>query len=539
MIHAMIQAIFARRKLVPVLTLATSLGLCQVSQHSFAQDVLGSAAAVEGDVDALIAALQAEDSDVRRAAAEALGTAGDDSERVIEALMKAVGDPDTRNRLVAVSSIRQLVSDPAKLVPLASELLAHEDQLLASRAVEALVIRGPKAVPFLKEALKNERAAYWASLAIEEIGPQAAETLPELRMVVANTEDQQLRVQAILAIAKLGPIGVQAYPEMIASLAAENTAPVKTAAAFAAGTLRITQAKDALIANTKSNDKLVAMESVWALAKIYPDNEEGQALAVETLIEGLTDEDPTLRMMAAKGLQLLQADPELVVPRLTAVLNEKDAVVGYHIAEAFASLGEPAAERAAMALATEELRGLAFEVLERLGPKAAVAVPQLVSLLADATGEFRQKLQAVLGDVGPAAAPAVPELVRSLQSDDPATRISAILAIGNIGPAASVAKEPLLARAGLAEIDFESVAAAWALVKVAADDPATITTVVPVLIQGLAMTNPLVQIEAAAALGEIGPAAVSALPALNAVAADESLDRDVRKAAAEAAAKLR
>ena len=58
MIHAMIQAIFARRKLVPVLTLATSLGLCQVSQHSFAQDVLGSAAAVEGDVDALIAEIR-------------------------------------------------------------------------------------------------------------------------------------------------------------------------------------------------------------------------------------------------------------------------------------------------------------------------------------------------------------------------------------------------------------------------------------------------------------------------------------------------
>ncbi len=89
---------------------------------------------------------------------------------VVEKLILAVGDDDSRVRIAAANSIRELVSDPAVLIPTAIGLMDKEDPLFASRMIETIVLRGEKAVPFLLAALKNERAAYWACLAIEEMG---------------------------------------------------------------------------------------------------------------------------------------------------------------------------------------------------------------------------------------------------------------------------------------------------------------------------------------------------------------------------------
>ncbi|QEG39430.1 HEAT repeat domain-containing protein [Roseimaritima ulvae] len=522
---------------VPVLTL--TLGWATPSLTSLGYGQQATAPADAADIDSLINKLNSDDSATRRSAASALGDAGDDSPKVIEALMKAVGDDEPRNRLIAVAALRKLVSDPADLVPMASELLAHEDQLLASRATETLVLRGAKAVPFLTAALKNERAAYWACIAIEEIGPDAAPTVPGLQSLLRESNDDHLKVQALLAIAKIGPAGKQAAPEIAAALADANTEPVKIAAAFAAGTHGVTDAKATLITNTKSSNKMVSMVSIWALAKLYPENEKGRVLAVETLIKGLTDSDPALRLMAAKGLQLLAPDPEIVAPRLVKVLKQDDPIVAFNLVEAFASLGEPAAARAADALQSESLRSLAAQVLSRMGPEAASVASQVTAALKDSSGEFRQQLQSTLANIGPAAAPATPELIRSLSDDAADIRISATLALANIGPAANAAKAGLLNQVQSSNSDFESVAAAYALVKIAANDADTVGVAIPVLVAGLKLDDPTVQAEAASALGELGKSAAAAAEALNQLSADPATAPYVREAAAEALAKIK
>lgn len=524
----MLQFHSLRWLLVPVLTLVVGGATASVASVGYAQEV-----------DVLIRNLNAADSDARRSAAIALGNSGDDSDKVIEALMKAVGDDDPRNRLIAITSLRKLVSDPAKLVPMAADLLAHEDQLLASRATETLVIRGAKAVPFLTEALKNERAAYWACIAIEEIGEDAAPTLPGLRAILHDSKDDDLKVQALLAVAKIGSTGEQAAPEIVALLADDHADSVKIAAGFAAGMHSVTDAKSALITNSKSSNKMVSMVSIWALAKMFPDNEQGRVLAVDTLIAGLTDSDPGLRLMAAKGLQLLAPDPEIVAPRLVAVLKEEDPIVAYNLVEAFASLGEPAAARAAEALQSEQLRSLAVEVLSRMGSQAAAVAPQVAEALKDSSGEFRQQLQSALANMGPAAAPATPELIRSLSDDAAEVRISAMLALANIGPAANAAKSALLSKVQSSNSEFESVAAAWAVVRIAADDADAVATAVPVLTAGLELDDATVQVEAATALGDLGKTAAAATDSLAQLAADPAAHPVARKAAADALAKIK
>lgn len=271
---------------------------------------LGPAAA--SSVDNLIAALSDSDPGVRRNAAQALGLLGDGSEKVLTALMKAIGDVEMANRLAAVNSLRTLATDPATIVPLAAKMLADEDQLLASRAVETIIVRGEKAVPFLIEALKNERAAYWACLAIEEIGPAAAGTVGGLQSVVQTTEDEGLKVQAILALAKIGPASAVAKDDLVKQLGAGEPESVQAAAAYASGMLGFSEASDLLQKNAKSTDKLVAMVSLWALAKVHRDDPAQINAAIDALVAGLGDNDSAIRLMAAEGLQELDLEPGMV-----------------------------------------------------------------------------------------------------------------------------------------------------------------------------------------------------------------------------------
>ena len=130
----------------------------------------------------------------------------------------------------------------------------------------------------------------------------------------------------------------------------------------------------------------------------------------------------------------------MVGPKLVQLLSDSDPVVAHNVAETLASLGEPAALRAADALSNEKLRHLAVDVLERLGEKAKPAVPKIIEAMAGAEGEYRQGLQSVLRQIGPDAAAATGELVRSLDDKSEQTRVGALLAIGNIGSGAAAAK---------------------------------------------------------------------------------------------------
>ncbi|MCO8121076.1 HEAT repeat domain-containing protein [Stieleria sp. TO1_6] len=485
-------------------------------------------------VNDLIVALDDENAGVRHNAALALGKLGDSSANVLTALIKTVGDEELDNRLAAVQSLNALKTDPATLVPMAAELMADEDQLLASRAVETLVARGEKAVPFLVEALKNERAAYWACLAIDQIGAPAAPAVDGLQKLIRDTKDEGLKVQAIIALAAIGPAAAKAEGVVVDQMKADQSPEVQTALAYAAGILGFQSAGNALQKEVDSDDKMLSMVSIWALAKINPDDAARAEAATDVLIAGMADDDPAIRLTAAECLHAMNLQSGQAASKLVKLLNEKDPVVAHNVVDAIASLGQPVAERVGDALESEQMRDLAVSVLERLGADAAPAVPKLVQVLANTTGEFRARLQTAIGSVGPAAADAVPELTNSLTSESAAVRITAILALGNIGPAAKSSAAALQNDVASSDGKLESIAAAWALVKVAADDSESVAAAVPVLVAGLSAENPLVQYEAASALGELGKSAGSAATALKALASDPTASVGVRQAAASA-----
>jgi HEAT repeat protein len=190
-----------------------------------------------------------------------------------------------------------------------------------------------------------------------------------------------------------------------------------------------------------------------------------------------------------------------------------------------------------------KVRGQAAEALGRLGPKAKEAVPALTAALDDESASVRLLATEALGRLGPVAGSAVPQLVRGLKPDrqlDPAIRVAmrranieALVGIGEpavAGVAELLAAETALDQMAAAQIlarigpptkaarpaverafwdSKNPVVRAWsaaALVRVGADPKAPLDF----LRQTLSARGEI-GLEAGAALGTIGPAAMPIL----------------------------
>jgi HEAT repeat protein len=80
--------------------------------------------------------------------------------------------------------------------------------------------------------------------------------------------------------------------------------------------------------------------------------------------------------------------------------------------------------------------------------------------------------------------------------------------------------------------------ATWAGLKIKPDDASQFEAAIPLLRRALRGDRGMVRLEAAVALGDIGPAAASAIPILELVSEEDSV-KEVRVAAAAALAKIR
>ena len=167
------------------------------------------------------------------------------------------------------------------------------------------------------------------------------------------------------------------------------------------------------------------------------------------------------------------------------------------------------------------VRARTAEVLSDLGSRAKPAVPALVGALADPEEDVRHSAARALGATAAGEAIAVPALVRAL--NDPAGRVrgASAEALGEIGAVAQTAVPALVEKLKDPEVAVR-VAAAKALWQLEHRAEA----VVPVLVQ--ALEDPTVRWHASFVLGEIGPEAAGAVPALVRVLQRERVPRALR-----------
>lgn len=459
-----------------------------------------------------------------------------------EAVAKAIVHPDPRVRRAAIRAIRHFAPAATVLAPLFAKQLGDADPSVVLPALHTLADMEDVSVPVLVEALKNPQSRYWATIALAEIGAEAAPATAALAQLAAEGEVHE-RLQAILALAAIGEKAAAAGPALIAAVQSPDKS-LRFPAAFALGKVRAADAEAVLEKVMADEDEVLAATAAWALAEIHPGEKPFAAAAEARLLKVLTATEPAVREGAVAGLSDLAAqldddEKKKLAATFTGLLADADPEVGRAAGAALIRLGGVCVETLRGKLADPAMRTNILEILAGIGPAAKPALDDLVKELGDADAEHASEAAVAIAAIGPEAAAAIPTLQRLVIDAKAAAglRYSAAYALGRIGPAA---KDSAAALRALTESDDTLMAtvAVWAALKVDPDDKSLFERAIPLLRRALRAEQDVVRLEAAVALGDIGPKAGSAIPILELVAEDDPV-RDVRRAAAEAAKKIR
>lgn len=323
------------------------------------------------------------------------------------------------------------------------------------------------------------------------------------------------------------------------------------------------KAIEQLVADLRNTDPAVRAKAAHALRKAT----RAGRMVVPALAKALEDPDETVRQEAAAALTSFGPDAAMAAPQLIRLLQEeKDLWIRLHAVWVLAAIG-PKAEKAIPALkktldAGGENSVLAVEAARALGSIGKTALPALIEAMRKKDPFIRRRAAAGLADLGPDAKDAVPVLVDALgDTEDGWVPRVACWALRNIGPAAKNALPRLrellkennnllqmdAARAMVA-IDPKAEEARPVLRKLIERYPGQIgvkaaaalgkmegglATALPVLIKGLEDPgSSFARIDAATGLGELGPPAKEAVPAL--LRAYRGGDETLREAAARA-----
>jgi HEAT repeat protein len=188
--------------------------------------------------------------------------------------------------------------------------------------------------------------------------------------------------------------------------------------------------------------------------------------AVPSLLSLLPDADPRIRLRVVAALGALAEEIDRVLPAIRAALGE-----------------------AALHDTDDGVRAEAARALLRAGPQSATAVSALVDALRSALDVVRVHAATALGGLGSGGRAAVPALIHaSLWDKEPAVRVAAAVALRKIDDR----NDPLVVR---------------------------------LLTEALEDANELICWVAVECLGQMGPAAGDAVPALR-----RTLQRDFRLA---------
>ncbi len=474
---------------------------------------------------------------VRAHAARALGLIGAaESKTAVPKLVEASADEDARVRRAAIGALIRLNADRQVVVPLFRKALEDAEPSVLMPALHQLTEMGDQAVPLLEEALKSEKARYWALLALSELGPKASAAADGITAALTD-ERPEVRMQAAMALGAIGADAKAAVPALTKSLDDEQPS-VRYGAAYAlgkvadkrayngAGEVRQKRRRDAVDDQQLGNRPDESQRCRHRAPRCRSDHQSAGK------------QEPTRPSWRYPRAGRAEGPFGVDCPGVRARHRRSRSVGrGQHhgcTRRAGAQSGSPRGQWPEKSEAPRVCRA----VLQRIGPDSAAAVPQLVEALKTADDPaFRREVNFALAAIGPAAAPAVPELAKTFDDDSLAiAQPSAAYALGKIGPA-SKAAAPAVGKIVLSTREpLHRLAAVFALRQINPDDPSIKQVAAPLALEGLASDRELVRLESAKMLGEIGVAAPGAVEALKKAADDES--GAVREAAAAALKKL-
>lgn len=329
---------------------------------------LGPAAA--SAVPALLDLLGDDESELRAAAAEALGYVGGPA--VAGRLAACLDDHESEVREAAAWALARLGPAARAAVPGLLRILEQDRSDLGLAAARALGEVGgspERVVPALARVVSADDPPWWTAFAAEALAAYGAAALPALDTLIAALDpdgDDEVRVHAALALVGIGPPARAALPRLTAVEEDDAAAPAfRLAAAAIAG--EPARALPRLVADLDHPERIGA--AARSLAWLGPVAESAVPALVRALGEAAWEDAEHV----ARALDRIAARPDLAVPALLAALREH---------------GD--APRTANAI---------LAALARFGPAAREAIPILESGLVHDAGHIRRAARAALREI--------------------------------------------------------------------------------------------------------------------------------------------
>lgn len=472
----------------------------------------------------MIAQLSQDPSDlVRWSVVDALGILGVPEETTELAIKLPVLDeaPPTRRKFWRFSLFewkrrRKLIiaSDPVKLaVKTLQAALMDELPAIRTEAARGLGrigrLAAASAFPLIGILSdEHESVRLEATKALGRVGGPKTATMTAL---IESLEDvsPQVRAAAARALGLLGEAAQASVPALVALLQDRDEA-VRTAVAEAIGEIGTLDgdAADELILGLASPDNIVRAQTAEALGNIGEPAQETAA----ALVDAVSDRNDMVRAKAVEALgKIGEAAAEIAVPSLVKALRDRDNSVSSLAAEALGQMGEwadgaiPDLIRALNHI-NPQVRACAAEALGKMGLKAGECRPALELACRDDDADVRCRALWALGQSGPPTTVTRQAVLAGLQDPDGIVRAAAVAALGKWNDSAP----PIIAR--VLELmedpdDLVKIQVTQVLPQLAGPLPEVIEALCECL---RADGSDEVQVHAARALGELGPAAQAA-----------------------------
>jgi HEAT repeat protein len=450
----------------------------------------------------------------------------------LPALIEGAKSPFDNLREASLRALGRLGPRAREAIPALLERLPTETST-TSPLREALVRLGPVSVPALIQALEEKEQRLAALDVLGRIGPAAKEAAPAM----LKAADGEFAPLGLLALAGLGEA---ATPSLLEALKdSSRRLPALHALARVEGASpAVVKALTDLLADKGFAEKAEVLRTLAALGPAAKS-------ALPVAKEQLTGTSEEIQAAAALALIKISGDGKVGGPVLVRLLTEskiagvrRDAALGLAVAPAKDAL--PALQMMLKDPAVD-LREAAADAIGALGKDGAGAVPALVEAVG--SGEMSVQLAAcrALGKLGPSAKEAVPVLLQLLQAQDESSLQGAELvpalarALWKIEGKESARELLVVLRRQLTAPTYPRALAET--IETIGDLGAAARDLVPAVAARLDSPYQSVRWAAARALGNIGPAAKSALPWLERSSTQEP-DEELRRRAKAAIAAI-
>ena len=457
----------------------------------------------------LIAELRDGTDEKKLAALRAMSGLGPKAKSAVPELVAALKNADAQIRADAAHALRAIGPDAREAEPALRALLhaAQPDLFVMPAVLHALMAIGAKVDLPLTRGLLLQNYPKGGSLVIGQYLPKRAAEFAPLLVEALRDADPLVRLRAAESFSTMTYRPAD-WKQVIGTLG-DGAKPIGPALVTALGDSDERVVPEAAYALTHMDATLGAKAIPVVIRQIRAGHSERAFLillpvaqaAIPELIAALDEPRDTVRNEIATVLALLEGSFE----PLTQALRHENRLIRAGAARALGrntrQIGDAGTALVEAMKDTDRLVRLeAAEGLIALRVARCVwAVPVLAAILADGEEEHARRAATLLGRLGREAGEATPALLAALQHGKKNVRIDAAMALTFVALEKAVAG-------------------------------------VPMLTEGLASTEAGIPARCMRALGDIGPAAIPAVPSLEKFYAGE--DVQLRHIAAEAVARI-